>query len=183
MRSAIFRLLVIVVGGGWGGLPPAAVAVEDNYGGLAEGPGRAAVYFTCRACHSVKQFTQQRMPREDWDRLIATMVTRNGMAKPEPWARTLILNYLATHFGIDTEDWQGLPPGPGREQVFNLCQACHSLALVKQQGLSRDSWDELLTWMVEEMDMPRSDAADRKLILDYLSSNLSITRNLRPKRR
>ncbi len=76
-----------------------------------------------------------------------------------------------------------LPPGPGREQVFYLCQACHSLAIVKQQGLSRDSWDESLTWMVKEQDMPEPEPAERKLILDYLSENLGITRNLRPKRR
>lgn len=31
--------------------------------------------------------------------------------------------------------------------------------------------------------MPEPEPADRKLILDYLSENLGITRNLRPKRR
>ena len=82
-----------------------------------------------------------------------------------------------------TGGYPDLPPGPGRDQVLYLCQACHSLAIVKQQGLSRDSWDESLTWMVEEQDMPKLEPADRKLILDYLSENLGITKNLRRKRR
>ena len=25
------------------------------------------------------------------------------------------------------DEWQGLPPGKGREETFNLCGACHSL--------------------------------------------------------
>ena len=40
-----------------------------------------------------------------------------------------------------------------------------------------------MDWMVEEQDMPKLGPADRKLILDYLSENLGITRNLRRKQR
>ena len=67
--------------------------------------------------------------------------------------------------------WQGLPAGPGRELVFGLCGACHSLAIVKQQGLDRDSWDETLDWMVEEQEMPPLDAENRALVLDYLETH------------
>ncbi|MFQ5775563.1 MAG: hypothetical protein ACE5GS_13665 [Kiloniellaceae bacterium] len=67
------------------------------------------------------------------------------------------------------EAFEGLPAGPGREQVFYTCRACHSLALVKQQGLSRDFWDETLVWMVDEQEMEPPEPEDRKLILDYLS--------------
>ena len=181
MRVAVVLFVVIAVFGGRDASSPAAEAGE--YANLPKGPGKDAVYFTCRACHSEKQFTQQRMSRAAWDRLVATMVEKNGMAAPEPWVRTLILNYLSAHFGVEKEDGQGLPPGSGREEVFYLCQACHSLAIVKQQGLSRDSWDETLTWMVKEQDMPEPDPADRKLMLDYLTENLGLTKNLRPKRR
>ncbi len=114
---------------------------------MPAGPGREAVYYTCRACHSLRQFTQQRMARSAWDELLDTMVATNGMEAPEPWARTLILNYLSTHFTVVEHDWQGLPPGEGRAAVFQLCSACHSLAIVKQQGLSRDSWQETLEWI------------------------------------
>lgn len=68
-------------------------------------------------------------------------------------------------------DYGGLPEGPGREMVFGLCQACHSLAIVKQQGLNRESWDETLVWMVEEQGMPLLDPKSRKLILDYLATH------------
>ncbi len=71
----------------------------------------------------------------------------------------------------EAEEYGGLPAGPGREEVFYTCQACHSLAIVKQQGLDRDSWDETLVWMVEEQTMDPLDPEDRKLILDYLTTH------------
>ena len=55
--------------------------------------------------------------------------------------------------------------------VFGLCQACHSLAIVKQQGLDRESWDEALVWMVKEQAMPPIDPENRKLVLDYLTTH------------
>ncbi len=68
------------------------------------------------------------------------------------------------------QDWQGLPPGRGREEVFYSCNVCHSLRLVSQQGMSRERWDETLEWMVEEQGMAEiEDALMRDLILDYLS--------------
>nr|VFJ93607.1 MAG: hypothetical protein BECKH772B_GA0070898_100478 [Candidatus Kentron sp. H]VFJ94040.1 MAG: hypothetical protein BECKH772A_GA0070896_100658 [Candidatus Kentron sp. H]VFK01249.1 MAG: hypothetical protein BECKH772C_GA0070978_100617 [Candidatus Kentron sp. H] len=67
--------------------------------------------------------------------------------------------------------WGGLPPGPGREDVFYTCQICHSLAIVKQQALDRSAWDETLTWMVEEQGMREPDAERRRRILDYLATH------------
>ena len=172
--------MVVAALAGWGTHSPAALAADDvstgtapagEYGGLPEGPGRAAVYFNCTACHSLRQFTQQRMPRDEWDELLDRMVEKNKMHPMALWARRRVLNYLATHFGVDEEDWQGLPAGLGREEVFYACQACHSLAIVKQQGLDRDSWDESLVWMVEEQEMDPLDPKDRKLILDYLTTH------------
>jgi len=170
MRLSALAAVVLLLA--CGGLRAPAVAQDAeafDYGGLTPGPGREAVYFTCRACHSLKQFTQQRMSRDDWDAVIARMVQENEMAAPEPFVRTLILAYLSTHFGVEEEDWQGLPPGPGREEVFYTCQACHSLRIVVQQGLTRHSWDETLDWMVEEQGMPELDEEERDLILDYLA--------------
>lgn len=72
----------------------------------------------------------------------------------------------------DADKWQGLQPGSGREDVFYRCSACHSLMIVKQQGLSRSRWDELLEWMVEEQGMaPIEDEATRGRVLDYLSTH------------
>jgi len=154
-------------------MAPATVLGDEDFdfGGLAAGPGREAVYYTCRACHSLKQFTQQRQSREDWDALIDRMVDNNGMAAPEAPVRTQLLAYLSTHFGLEEDDWGGLPPGPGREEVYYSCQACHSLRIVVQQGLTRDSWDETLVWMIEEQGMPELEPEERDLILDYLAQN------------
>jgi len=41
-------------------------------------------------------------------------------------------------------------------------------------GISRESWDETLDWMVEEQGMAELDADMRKIILDYLSEYLNI---------
>lgn len=71
----------------------------------------------------------------------------------------------------EDDEWQGLPEGPGREEVFYVCQACHSLAIVQQQGLDRESWDEVLKWMVAEQEMEPLEAEPRKLVLDYLTKH------------
>ncbi|MDX1402307.1 MAG: hypothetical protein R3245_10320 [Kiloniellales bacterium] len=144
---------------------------SDDYGGLPEGPDRDAVYFNCSACHSIQLVSQQNLNREEWEDLLEWMVKENGMHPLSTWARNRVVNYLATHLGEDSDDWQGLPPGPGREEVYYSCQACHSLAIVKQQGLSRESWDETLVWMVEEQGMPEPDPVERNLILDYLANH------------
>ena len=65
-------------------------------------------------------------------------------------------------------DW---PAGPGREHTGYVCSACHSLALVKQQGLSRQRWDELLVWMTEKQGMPTPTPEQREQILGYLTTH------------
>ena len=66
------------------------------------------------------------------------------------------------------DDW---PPGPGQAETGVLCNSCHSLAIVKQQQLSRETWDKLLVWMVEEQGMAEQSPERRDLILDYLATN------------
>ncbi len=149
----------------------AASSTGPGYGGLPPGEGREAVYFTCRACHALEQFIDRSLSRTEWDELLSEMVRANGMASPEPWARALMLEYLVANFGPQ-QDWKDLPPGPGREEVFYTCNACHSLMLVTQQGMNRDRWDETLEWMVEEQGMNEiEDVTTRNLILDYLSTH------------
>ena len=71
-------------------------------------------------------------------------------------------------------DW---PSAPGHEVTGALCGSCHSLAIVKQQRLSRADWDELLDWMVEEQGMVQLELTIRTNILDYLSSHFGIPDN------
>lgn len=183
MRRKLVALALAIAISGWGSFSPAVSAqtqqtqqskAESDFEGLAEGPGREAVYFTCTACHSLKQFSQQAMARDEWSAVIDRMIKDNGMATPQPWARTIILSYLSTHFAAEEEeDWGGLPPGEGREEVFYTCQACHSLKTVLQQRLSKDAWDETLEWMIEEQGMPEPETDEYALILNYLGTRLA----------
>ncbi len=66
------------------------------------------------------------------------------------------------------DDW---PAGPGQAETGVLCNSCHSLAIVKQQQLSRETWDKLLVWMVEEQGMAEQSPERRELILDYLATH------------
>ena len=64
---------------------------------------------------------------------------------------------------------EDLPEGPGREAVFYTCTACHGVALIKAQGLTRDLWDSTFDLMLEKHRMPPVKAAERAEILDYLA--------------
>ena len=76
---------------------------------------------------------------------------------------------VATAPATDEDEWQGLPPGKGREETFFTCVPCHSLRMVTQQGQSKWRWNETIDWMIDEQEMPRLDASDRELIVDYLA--------------
>lgn len=65
---------------------------------------------------------------------------------------------------------ESLPPGPGREETFYACAACHGTAIVKQQGMTRPQWDASIDWMIERHGMAKPDQAERDVILDYLVS-------------
>lgn len=69
------------------------------------------------------------------------------------------------------DEFDGLPEGNGRDEVVGACTACHSAAVIRQQRLSRATWDETLNWMEREQKMPALDAATRIVILDYLEAN------------
>jgi hypothetical protein len=64
-----------------------------------------------------------------------------------------------------------LPEGPYREEVFYLCTACHSSRLVRNQAMSRERWDETLTWMSERHGMPELEGEERGRFLDYLTAH------------
>jgi hypothetical protein len=62
------------------------------------------------------------------------------------------------------------PAHPSRDDAFYFCTACHSFKIVAAQGMSRERWDESLTWMVDRHNMPDVQGEDRNKILDYLAS-------------
>ena len=64
---------------------------------------------------------------------------------------------------------EDLPEGKNRELTFYTCTACHGVALIKAQGLTRDLWDSTLDLMVEKHRMPPIKPEERTEILDYLA--------------
>jgi mono/diheme cytochrome c family protein len=80
----------------------------------------------------------------------------------------------------EEETPENFPEGKGRDETFYLCIACHGTALIKQQGMSRERWDQTLTWMTEKHGMPAPDADERKLIVDYLATNFPPRQRGRP---
>ncbi|MDF2152253.1 c-type cytochrome [Vibrio sp. CAU 1672] len=101
----------------------------------------------------------------------------------DPGARAAIIVWLASK-NPSPPNWvtqaEGMPvrsvgegiltPGENMELVAAVCSACHSLYLVTQQGLSKESWDETLQWMVDEQGMDELDADKREAVLIYLST-------------
>jgi hypothetical protein len=55
--------------------------------------------------------------------------------------------------------------------VFYFCTACHSSHLVRNQAMSRERWDETLTWMSERHGMPELAGEERGRVLDYLTAH------------
>lgn len=62
------------------------------------------------------------------------------------------------------------PEGPNRELVGHFCSACHSGQLVANQRMSRERWDEALSWMTERHGMPPLEGEYREMFLDYLAA-------------
>lgn len=63
-----------------------------------------------------------------------------------------------------------LPAGPNRELVETTCTPCHSAALILQNRMKRDRWDETITWMQEKQGLETLTPATRNQILDYLET-------------
>ncbi|WP_367714379.1 c-type cytochrome (plasmid) [Nitratireductor sp. GISD-1A_MAKvit] len=68
-------------------------------------------------------------------------------------------------------DFGNLKVAPGVDTTFYACTACHSEMIIAQQGLTREGWDEMLEWMVEEQGMDEIEEPDRTAILDYLATH------------
>ncbi|KAA2237087.1 hypothetical protein [Salinarimonas soli] len=77
----------------------------------------------------------------------------------------------APAFAPRDESVEALPAGPGREETFGLCSACHAFRLVSNQGMSRAAWDDTLTFMTQRHNMPDVQGAERDAILDYLAAH------------
>ncbi len=81
------------------GAAPTPVATGEDLGGLPAGEGRALVYYSCAACHSLNLVKQQRLSRKRWEKILAWMVEEQGMNQLPPEAHDVVLDYLAAHYG------------------------------------------------------------------------------------
>src|SRR5262245_5492172 len=63
------------------------------------------------------------------------------------------------------------PDGPGRDQTFYTCTACHGFKLVAAQGQARAQWEDTLDFMTQRHSMPKLEGNDRKVVLDYLEAS------------
>jgi len=81
---------------------------------------------------------------------------------------------LAAPPAMAQNDFDGLPPGPGREDVYYTCNACHSLAIVKQQRLPWERWADLMDWMVDEQGMEPLKPDELARVVDYLAAHYGI---------
>jgi len=96
--------------------------------------------------------------------LLAALLLLSG--KPPP-NRALA---QAPQFVPRDENPEDFPPGPGRDDTFFACTACHGFKLVAQQGMNRRQWEDSLQLMVDKHNMPPLIDKERKVVLDYLEA-------------
>lgn len=77
---------------------------------------------------------------------------------------------------VTEEDFGNLFVAEGVEETFYACTACHSEMIVAQQGKTRENWDKLLDWMIEEQGMAELPEDERNEILDYLAAHYNTDR-------
>ena len=78
--------------------------------------------------------------------------------------------------GTPDPELGGLPSGPGAEDTYYQCVACHSTAIIKQQRVTDARWDYLWHWMIEEQGMIEPDEESKDIILAYLKAHFSSER-------
>ncbi len=76
--------------------------------------------------------------------------------------------HMQKQFVPREESPEEFPEGPGRDETFYLCTACHNFKLVAAQGLNRRQWDESFQLMIDRHGMANIEGEDRELVLDYL---------------
>jgi hypothetical protein len=76
----------------------------------------------------------------------------------------------ASPFVPREEKPEDFPDGPGREDAFYNCTACHGFKLIAQQGQNRRQWDDTIKLMVAKHSMPVLDAKTREAVLNYLEA-------------
>jgi hypothetical protein len=72
-------------------------------------------------------------------------------------------------FAPREESPEEFPAASGREETFYACTPCHNFKLVAAQGMSRERWDETLSFMTTRHKMPPLEGEQRAKVVDYLA--------------
>ena len=75
-----------------------------------------------------------------------------------------------TTFTPRDESPEDFAAGPGRDETFYTCTACHGFKLVAQQGMTRAQWEDSINLMIRRHNMPTLDGKDRDVVLNYLEA-------------
>lgn len=76
---------------------------------------------------------------------------------------------LAQTHEVRPDEIDDLPDGTGRDETFYGCTACHGLAIVVRQGLTRQGWEDMLQLMYTRHNMAELPREDEAAILTYLT--------------
>jgi cytochrome c5 len=123
-------------------------------------PGEKILNSSSISCHELRPIETTALDREGWTKLVESMVEKGAAVKTEDVP--VLVKYLTSNYGP-------LPDGPGKAILLNICTQCHSLERVKVRGGDRESWNELLSHMLNE-GAPLSDE-DYPVLLNYLARN------------
>jgi hypothetical protein len=105
-----------------------------------------------------------RMPMTEFRKATRALASLLGLVL------TAFAGALAQETGArGAESPEDYPQGPHREETFYTCTACHGFRVVAAQGMSRERWDETVTWMTERHKMPKLEGETRNNVLDYLA--------------
>jgi hypothetical protein len=70
--------------------------LEDNFGPLPDGPGKAIVLDKCTVCHDLKRVRQHLASPEEWADTLGSMENEGLMLSDEEFG--IVLRYLARNF-------------------------------------------------------------------------------------
>jgi cytochrome c5 len=123
-------------------------------------PGEKILNTACTSCHELRPIETTALDAEGWTKVVESMVEKGADVKKDDLP--VVVRYLANVYGP-------LPDGPGKAILLNICTQCHTLSRVKLRRGDRQSWDDLLSHMLNE-GAPLSDE-DYPVLLNYLARN------------
>jgi mono/diheme cytochrome c family protein len=96
--------------------------------------GKATFEKACGSCHGLELSTELRHTKEEWQKLVQSMVDKGAEIKKEELPA--VTDYLAANFGV-------------KQLSEDACSGCHGFESVAEQRLSKDDWENMVQAMVD----------------------------------